>query len=127
MHTRTITAVYALLVGVAILGLWSMLLATDQVPERETEPLTITYHLVAETLTALALIMSGYGLLRRRRWASRSALLSFGLLLYTTINSTGYYVEWEEWAVAAMFSVLTLLTLVLVGLTWRMDGSPPGG
>jgi len=52
-------AIYSIVVGLLMIGQWGVSLATKQVPELETEPIRIAFHLVAETLTAFALIVDG--------------------------------------------------------------------
>ncbi len=113
MRTRTI-AYYCAGVG-ALMGLqWLFFLVTGNVPELETEPLAIAFHLAAELATALALILAGMGLLRRARWATPVTLLALGMLLYTIINSAGYFAEQGVWGMVAMFGVLLVLTLLCV-------------
>ncbi|MFP4345070.1 MAG: hypothetical protein ACLFU8_10285 [Anaerolineales bacterium] len=73
------------------------LLATGNVPELETEPLAIAFHLAAELATAVALLFAGVGLLRRARWATSVTRLALGMLLYTVINSAGYFAEQGAW------------------------------
>lgn len=115
MNRDTIRAGYVISVGLAILGLWGMLFATDQIPELTTVPYEIGYHLVAELLTALTLIAAGIGRLRQHRWLQQLYPIALGMLLYTVINSAGYYAQLGEFAMVGMFSVLTLATLLLVG------------
>jgi len=61
MNREPIRTGYTLLIGVAILGLWRLFYATEQIPELATDPYEIGYHLAAETPTALALITAGAG------------------------------------------------------------------
>ncbi len=114
MTIRRIAAVYAMLVGAAMIGLWTALLLTGEVPELETNPLEIGYHLVAEFLTGIALVVSGAGLWRGRRWAERVFTVALGMLLYTVINSAGYYADLGEGAMVGVFTGLTALTVMLV-------------
>ena len=46
-------SVFALVVGVSMIGQWLLFLLTGQVPELETEPLRIRFHLAAEFVTAI--------------------------------------------------------------------------
>ncbi len=116
MKTRTI-AFYCIGVG-ALMGLqWGFFLATGNVPELETEPLAIAFHLAAELATAIALIVAGSSLLRRARWVRPVTLLALGMLLYTVINSAGYFAEQGVWGMVGMFGVLLVLTLLAV---WRL-------
>jgi hypothetical protein len=114
MNREPIRAGYTILVGVAMLGLWGMFYATGQIPELTTAPYEIGYHLAAETLTALALVTAGVGLFRRHAWAWRLYPVALGMLLYTVINSAGYYAQLREIAMVGMFTVFTATTLLLI-------------
>lgn len=102
---------YCLAVGVLMIGQWSFFLLTGQVRELQTEPIRIAFHLLAEGATALALIVSGLGLLRRLRWARDAAFAALGMLTYTVLVSPGYFAQLGAWPLAGMFAVLLLLTL----------------
>ena len=104
----------ALVIGVVMLAQWGFFIAVGAVPEFETEPYAIAFHLVAEVVTALALIVSGTLLLRGRRHAVRFAVLAFGMLLYTTVNSPGYFAQQGTWPLVAMFAVVLALSLAAV-------------
>lgn len=117
MNWEKVVAVYALVVGVAILGLWTMLVATQQVIELRTEPFSMFTHLVAEGLTAVALVGAGIGLLRDEEWAQPLCLVAFGMLLYTVINSAGYYAQLGEVGVMLVFSTMALTTVAALGWT----------
>ncbi len=110
---------YAIAVGVLMIGQWSFFLATGQVPELQTEPLGIAFHLVAEGVTAIALIGSGYSLLKEARWAREATFASLGMLTYTVLNSPGYFAEQGEWPLVGMFGVLLILTLLSLGRLGR--------
>lgn len=105
-------AAYSIAVGVLMLAQWAFFLLTGQVPELQTAPVQTAFHLAAEGLTALALIAAGIGLLRRAPWARSLALLALGMLIYTLIQSPGYFAQQQTWPLVAMFAVLLLLALV---------------
>jgi len=105
-------AIYALVVGLGMIGQWTFFLVTRQVPELKTEPVRITFHLAAEFLTAMVLIVSGVGLLGGASWSRPLYLVSIGMLLYTSIVSPGYFAQKREWPLAAMFAVLFVLALL---------------
>jgi len=114
MSIRRISALYAMLVGATMIGMWGAVLLSGNVPDLETNPLEIRYHLAAEFLTALALVASGIGLWRGRRWAARGLTVALGMLLYTVINSAGYYADLGEATMVGFFTGLTVLTVVLL-------------
>ena len=111
---RRWTAIYALVVGVLMLAMWTVLLLTGQAPELATEPLRILFHLAAEALTALTLIAGGIGLLRGRPWARGLTLLGLGMLVYTVIASPGYYAQAGNLPMVGMFAALLALGLAAV-------------
>jgi len=59
----------------------------------KTEPIQIWFHIIGEMITALALILSGIGLITRRPWASILYLVASGMLIYTAIVSPGYFAQ----------------------------------
>jgi hypothetical protein len=107
---------YGICVGLLMLAMWGFFIATGQVPELKTEPFRIYFHLAAELLTALGLIVGGIGLLRRLARATTIYFVAAGMALYSLIVSPGYYAQQGQWIYVVMFSVLVLLTLVSVGI-----------
>lgn len=107
-----LVAAYLVTVGVAIAGLWTVLLATGQVPEVDEGRLDIWFHLAAELLTAALLVAAGAALLRRWARGRLLAAVALGALGYTTVNSAGYYADAGDWAMVGMFAVLTACTLL---------------
>ena len=43
MKSRRIAAVYSIFIGVSMIGMWTVLLGTGQVPEINTEPINILF------------------------------------------------------------------------------------
>ena len=76
----TFAAVYAVVVGIAMIGHWAFSLARNQVPELQTEPIRIRFHLAAEFVTAAALLAGGSGLLLDCAWGLNAYLVSIGML-----------------------------------------------
>ena len=114
---KKITGVYSIIIGVSIIGLWIMLLATGNVPELETEPISIYFHLVAEIVMGALSLISGVALFRNLRWANPMFILSSGFVMYSVINSSGYYGNTNDWPMVIMFMAI----LVLSGIfTYKM-------
>jgi len=114
MNTRRVVATYSLVVGVMMAAMWSMFAATGQIPELETSPKEIAFHLAAEFLTAFALIVGGLGLALRRRWGYAVNLVALGMLAYTVVVSPGYYAQTGDYIFVGMFAVLMALTLLFI-------------
>jgi hypothetical protein len=100
------SAWYSILVGILMVVQWGFFLVTGQVPELQTEPVRIAFHLAAELITAVALVFSGTLLLKRTSLSKPLALVSAGMLLYTTIVSPGYFAQLGEWPIVIMFLLL---------------------
>ena len=107
---------FAALTGVAILGLWVTLLRNGSVDELESAPNEIVMHIGAETLTALALVASAAALIADVQHAMSLWFLGMGMLIYTLINSSGYYLQRGERPILMMFGALLLISLTLIVL-----------
>ncbi len=76
------------------------------------------YHLIAETITALLLLISGFGLLKKRRWGFQIFSISMGSLLYATIMGIGFYIRTDFVFLLGMSIMLCLLTIFFIGLSF---------
>lgn len=117
---RKMGAGYAMAVGVLMLVMWPVLFITGDIVELQTAPLEIYFHLAAELLTAVLLIAGGVGKFRGKAWGLKLYLLSMGMLIYTVMNSAGYYAQTGDIAFVTMFAVLFILTLFFTALTVRI-------
>lgn len=100
------SAWYGIGVGTLIILQWIFFLATGSVPEFQTTPWAIGFHMIAELLLALALLISGIATLRLKSWGEKALLIGLGMAIYSEINSPGYFAELGQWALVAMFAVL---------------------
>lgn len=57
------SAIFAILVGVGMIGQWLASFLSKNIPELNTEPIRIKFHIAAEMITALILLVSGVLLL----------------------------------------------------------------
>jgi len=114
MDVRKAVAAYSLVVGVMMVAMWSVFAVMGQIPELETSPKEIAFHLAAEFLTAFALIAGGLGLALRRSWGYAVNLVALGMLAYTVVVSPGYYAQTGDYAFVGMFAVLMALTFLFV-------------
>jgi len=113
VSASSLVAVYGILVGLSMIGMWAFLLLTDQVPPSE-KPWAITFHLIAEFSTAVLLIVSGVGLWLNSEWAKRLSLISLGMLLYSVVASPGYYAQKNNVPMVVMFFVFIILTVIAI-------------
>ncbi len=109
-----VAAVYSIIVGLGMLGMWAMFYCTGSIPELVTEPARIVMHIIAEVITALALLIAGWGLLTDRTWGVKVYFLATGALVYTMLQSPGYFLHTGETALVAMFAILLSLALLLL-------------
>ncbi len=97
---------FAIIVGLAVVGLWIMLLMTGQAIELQTAPRQMALHLAAEGLMALALMVGGVRCLAGQRWGRTLTLVGLGMMLYSVVASAGYYLQAGQWPMVAMFAAL---------------------
>lgn len=117
MDFRKVASAYAILIGIMMAAMWTMFAVTEQIPEIDTSPREILFHLAAEFMTAIALVAGGLGLLKLRNWGYPIYMVSLGMLAYTVVVSPGYYAQREEYVFVGMFAVLMALDLVFIVLS----------
>ncbi len=109
-----ISGIYAIVIGIGIIGLWTMLYVTKQIPESKTEPVAIRFHVTAEMTMGLLSLISGILLLIGLPWASNFFILAMGLVIYAVINSAGYYGQKKQWSFVIMFGIILIASVSLV-------------
>jgi len=89
---------------------WGFFIVTGNVPEFETTPISIGFHISIEIITAILLI---YASLICKKRVTRETLLLYGqgMLGYTVINSAGYFAQSGQWIFLAMFAVLLAISI----------------
>jgi hypothetical protein len=112
------SAWYGVGVGTLIILQWIFFAATRAVPEFQTTPWAIGFHLIAELLLASSLMISGVATLRLKPWGEKVLLLALGMAIYSETNSPGYFAQLGQWTLVAMFAVLllgaaTAITMIL--------------
>lgn len=109
-----ICGIYAIIIGIGIIGLWIMLYRTKQIPELKTEPIAIKFHLTAEMTMGLLCLTSGILLLLGVSWSPYLYITAMGLVIYAVINSAGYYGQNKQWLFVVMFIVILIVSTSLV-------------
>ena len=109
-------AVFAILVGVGMIGQWTASFIGKQIPELKTEPIRIGFHLAAELTTALCLIIGGVSLLTEQTWSVPLYLVASGMLFYTAIVSPGYFAQKGQWGWLVMFGSIIILNIVSLSI-----------
>jgi len=110
---KKLLAIYSVLVGAAMIAMWCVFYALNAIPEVVDRPWEIAMHLAAEFATAALLIASGFGILARASWAGRINIFASGMLIYTLIQSPGYYMQRHAIAFVVMFAACFVATLIL--------------
>ncbi len=104
-------SIYSIIIGISMISMWFFFFLSNSIPELETEPVRISMHILAEIITAFLLISSGIGLLKHQDWASKLNLFALGMLIYTLIQSPGYFLETKEYEMVAMFAVMLIFAV----------------
>ena len=107
---------YGIVVGFGMIVQWMFFIISGNVPELQTEPLRIAFHLAAETFTALALIIGGIATLRPASRYKPVLLVGLGMVIYSEIVSPGYFAQQGQWLMAGMFVVFLVGALISVWL-----------
>ncbi|MFX0137868.1 MAG: hypothetical protein ACFFDN_29775 [Candidatus Hodarchaeota archaeon] len=113
MVIEIIASIYCILIGIAIIIMWILLIRRREVPELNTQPTRIYFHLVSEFLTGIILIIGGIGLLINQTWGLAIFFLSLGMVIYSMINAAGYYGQLKEWPMFIMFIVFTIVSALI--------------
>ena len=108
----TFPILFAFITGLGMIGQWTFSYQNKQIPELESEPIRIWFHIAAELVTALALIIGAVGLLVDPGWGRGVYLVALGMLLYTAIVSPGYFAQRGDLAWLDIFAAVIVLGLV---------------
>lgn len=122
MRIGKIASIFSIIIGIAMLGMWTVFLATGQVPELQTKFYEIALHIVGEVATAITLIIGGYGLYKSKKWGFQAYIFSMGMLLYTLIVSPGYYLQRGEAVMTGMFTVFFIIAIVFTAMSFIRKG-----
>lgn len=118
MKLGKLASVYSMIIGIAMLCMWTVFVLTGQVPELSTTPIQVSLHIIGEVATALALLIGGYGLWTNKKWGLQAYMLSMGMLLYTLIVSPGYYAQLGNVVMVGMFTVFFIFAMIFVVLSF---------
>jgi hypothetical protein len=118
------SAWYGIVVGFGMIAQWTLSILSGGVPEFQTEPWRIAFHLAAEFSTALVLIVSGLATLRSAAWGKPALLVGLGMVIYSEIVSPGYFAQLGQWPMVGMFAVILVGAVTGVRLLMRELESP---
>jgi hypothetical protein len=106
-----IVAVYSILLGIAVIGMWTMILVQGGISEGRTE---MAFHLFSEFLMAVICIVSGWMLLRNKPKARSFNIFGLGMVTCSVLNAAGYYGDRGNLMMMVFFTGLFILTLISV-------------
>jgi hypothetical protein len=116
MVIELIASIYIIIIGTAMLCMWIFLLGKREVPELRTKPTQIFFHLVAELLTSITLILGGIGLFMDQPWGVALFFIAIGMAIYSTINAAGFYGQLKDWPMFIVLLVFTFVSLIVASL-----------
>jgi hypothetical protein len=112
MSISIVAASYSIFVGVCMVLAWIVLIITGALPDLADQPLIMYYHLAAEAVTAILLIIAGAALHKQKKWATRFYYIASGALFFALLNATGYYAQRDVMIPVLIFTLLTVLNLI---------------
>lgn len=92
----------------SVIAWWAIAASTGGIEEVTAGRTDIFFHIAAELSMGWLLILGGLALLRRGPTATTTTLagLALGALVYSSINSPGYFAERGEWWAVGMFGAI---------------------
>lgn len=112
---------YGILVGFLMIAQWTFSILAGGVPEFQSAPWEIAFHLAAEMSTAVMLLIGGSAALRSATGSKQVLLLGLGMVIYSEIVSPGYFAQLDQWAFVAMFAVLLFGATVSATMLFRLQ------
>jgi len=97
---------------------WIFFILSGNVPEFQTEPWRISFHLAAEAFTALLLIIGGIATLRHASRHKPVLLVGLGMVIYSEIVSPGYFAQQGQWLMVWIFALVLIGALISV---WQLS------
>lgn len=101
-----------------MIGQWAITITGRGVPKPEDDPVSgrgffdMLFHWAAEFITAVMLIASGIGLILETGWGATLYLVATGMLIYTVINSPGFFAQQRKWPLVTLFMVLLIFSVI---------------
>jgi hypothetical protein len=113
--TTKFLAVYAIISGFSMIVIWGIFYATGFVADKISQsPVAFWAILLADTLTAAALLFGGFGLVKEKKWGANLAFVSMGMLLYAVTLGCGEFAQRRNPYLACLFAALILATIVVL-------------
>lgn len=123
-----LAAWFQILVGLAVVAWWTVAAATDGIVELEEGRTDIVFHIAAELVMAWLLIAAGRSVIQRGTTPATAVLSgsALGALLYSSINSPGYFAQQGAWWAVGMFTLIGAAAVVAARSLATHDSRPDG-
>ena len=108
------SAVFGIVVGIALILIWLYRIATGGVPELWDSMLQTKLHVLIQLLTGLFLIFSGWALWTGKSWAFKAFILSNGMLIIAVINAVSWYGDRGEMGLVLFFVAVAIAAVFFV-------------
>jgi hypothetical protein len=108
------SAVFGIVVGVALILIWLYRIATGGVPELWDSMLQTKLHVAIQLLTGLFLILSGWALWTGKSWAFKAFILANGMLIIAVINAVSWYGDRGEMGYVLFFVAVAIAAVFFV-------------
>jgi hypothetical protein len=110
-----IFAVYAIISGIAMVVLWGVFFATGFAADKMSHaPVAFWGLIAAESITSIALVTGGLGILRRKTWGRTLTFISMGMVLYAIIYGGGEFAQRGNIYLTAFFILLFCATSIVL-------------
>jgi hypothetical protein len=112
-------AVYAIISGFAMFVMWGIFYTVGFVADKMTHtPIAFWALMAAETITAMALLAGGFGIISGKNWGRNLTFVSMGMLLYAVIFASGEFAQQGNIYLTSLFILLfcTTSTVLLANL-----------
>jgi hypothetical protein len=106
-----IVGIYSIFLGLSVIAFWCMIFIMGSISGGKTE---LFFRLMAEFLMAIICVVSGILLLKNSQKAYKLNIAGLAMLVYSSINSVGYFANRSLITLVLMFLLLLAISVVLL-------------
>lgn len=108
-------AVYAIISGFAMFVMWVIFYLTGFTADKMSHaPVAFWALMAAESITAVALVAGGFGIIRRKTWGRTLTFISMGMLLSALIYGGGEFAQQGNTYLTGFFILLFCATSIVI-------------
>lgn len=108
---RRIISIYTIFLGLCIISLWTIILASDGMAE---SPVEKSFHLVSEFIMAALCLLGGILSIKKKQNSILVLLLAHGMVIYSVLNAAGYYGHNSGLAMALPFTGQAIISGIII-------------